>query len=200
MCLRINKRNTISAGSPIRPGRRLLGCRLASASYTAATICSSASTRSACSIQSSRRSLTSSAINPSTTVALYLPKATQKPDAGVEAIQPQAIPKGSDRILVVEDNEDVLEVTSAMLTTFGYWVVCARNGAEAIQMLESGQEFELLFSDVVMPNGMNGVERTREARRLSNGIKMLLTSGDAGAVLARHLAAGALPILARTLR
>src|ERR1700737_1691300 len=65
MCLRINKRNTISAGAPNRPRLRLLGCRLASASYTAATICSSASTRSACSIQTSRRSLTSSAINPS---------------------------------------------------------------------------------------------------------------------------------------
>src|SRR6266702_2817550 len=65
MCLRINKRNTISAGAPNRPRLRLLGCRLASASYTAATISSSASTRSACSIQPSRRSLTSPAINPS---------------------------------------------------------------------------------------------------------------------------------------
>jgi PAS domain S-box-containing protein len=121
-----------------------------------------------------------------TTVALYLPKATQKPDAEVEAIQTQAIPPGSERILVVEDNEDLLEVTTAMLTTFGYRVLCARNGAEAIQMLESGQEFELLFSDVVMPNGMNGVELAREARRLSKDIKILLTSGHAGDVLERH--------------
>src|SRR5205814_9298114 len=65
MCLRINKRNTISAGAPNRPRLRLLGCRFASASYTAATICSSARTRSACSIQPSRRSLTSPAIKPS---------------------------------------------------------------------------------------------------------------------------------------
>src|ERR1700758_97794 len=63
MCLRISRRNTVSAGMPRRP--RLLACRFASASYTAATICSSASTRSACRIQSSRRSLTSSAIKPS---------------------------------------------------------------------------------------------------------------------------------------
>lgn len=52
-------------GAPGRPRLRLLGCRFANASYTAATICSSASTWSACVIQSSRRSLTSSAINPS---------------------------------------------------------------------------------------------------------------------------------------
>ena len=141
-----------------------------------------------------------SASGVGTTVALYLPKATQKPDAGVEAIQPQAIPEGSERILLVEDNEDILEVTSAMLTTFGYRVVCARNGAEAVQMLESGQEFELLFSDVVMPNGMNGVELAREARRLSKGIKILLTSGYAGDVLERHQAVGEFPIIDKPYR
>ena len=136
-----------------------------------------------------------SAPGAGTTVALYLPKASQKPDAGVEAIQPQAVPQGSERILVVEDNADILEVTSAMLTTFGYRVLCARNGAEAIQVLESGQEFELLFSDVVMPNGMNGVELAREARRLRKGIKILLTSGYAGDVLERHQAVDEFPII-----
>src|SRR5580658_3584337 len=63
MCLRTNSRSTISAGAPRRP--RLFGCRFANASYTAATMSSSASTASACFIQLSRRSLTSSAINPS---------------------------------------------------------------------------------------------------------------------------------------
>jgi signal transduction histidine kinase len=135
-----------------------------------------------------------------TTVALYLPKATQKPDAEVEAIQTQAIPGGSERILVVDDNEDLLEVTSAMLTTFGYQVLCARNGAEAIQMFESGQEFELLFSDVVMPNGMSGIELAREARRLSKGIKVLLTSGYAGDVLERHRAVDEFPIIDKPFR
>jgi CheY-like chemotaxis protein len=135
-----------------------------------------------------------------TTVALYLPKATQEPDAGVEGIQTQAILRGSERILVVEDNEGILEVTSAMLTTFGYRVLCARNGAEAIQMLQTGQEFELLFSDVVMPNGMNGVELAREARRLSKGIKILLTSGYAGDVLERHQAVDEFPIIDKPFR
>src|SRR5262245_5274848 len=65
MCLRISNRSTTSAGAPSRPRLRLLGCRRASASYTAATICSSARTRSAYSIQPSRRSPTSPAIKPS---------------------------------------------------------------------------------------------------------------------------------------
>src|SRR6266481_9801538 len=65
MCLRINKRKTTSAGVPCRPRLRLLGCRFPKASYTAATSSSSSKTSSACFIQLSRRSLTSSAINPS---------------------------------------------------------------------------------------------------------------------------------------
>jgi len=130
-----------------------------------------------------------------TTVALYLPKAKQRPDAEAEAVQTQTIPGGSERVLVVEDNEDVLEVTSAMLTTFGYRVLCARNGAEALQMLKSGQEFELLFSDVVMPNGMSGVELARETKRLNKSIKILLTSGYAGDVLERHRSVDEFPII-----
>jgi signal transduction histidine kinase len=142
-----------------------------------------------------------SAPGAGTTVALYLPKATQKPDAEVEAIQTQqAIPGGSERILVVDDNEDLLKVTSAMLNSFGYRALCARNGAEAIQMLESGQEFDLLFSDVVMPNGINGVELAREARRFNKGIKVLLTSGYAGDVLERHRAVDEFPIIDKPFR
>jgi signal transduction histidine kinase len=135
-----------------------------------------------------------------TTVALYLPKATEEPDAEVEAIQPQAIPAGSERILVVDDNEALLQVTSAMLSTFGYQVFCARNGSEALRMLQSGQEFELLFSDIVMPGGMNGIELAREARRLRTGIKILLTSGYAENVLQRHGAVGEFPIIDKPFR
>jgi PAS domain S-box-containing protein len=129
-----------------------------------------------------------SAPGAGTTVALYLPRATQEPAAAQEATQAQATLGGSERILVVDDNEDLLEVTSAMLTTFGYRVHCARSAAEALQTLESGQEFELLLSDVVMPNGMNGIELSREARRRSKDIKILLTSGYAGDALERHRA------------
>jgi CheY-like chemotaxis protein len=75
-----------------------------------------------------------------------------------------------------------------MLTTFGYRVHCARDGAEALQVLQSGQGFELLFSDVVMPNGMNGIELARAARRLCKDIKILLTSGYAEDVLERYRA------------
>src|SRR5262249_24335297 len=114
-----------------------------------------------------------------TTIALYLRKAPQQAYAEVETDQTRAMPGGSERILLVEDNEDLLEVTSATLASLGYRVFSARNATEAIRILDSGQQFDLLFSDVVMPNGMNGVELAREAKRRSNEIKILLTSGYA---------------------
>jgi signal transduction histidine kinase/CheY-like chemotaxis protein len=130
-----------------------------------------------------------------TTVALYLPKADKAPDAPVQERSPRAIPGGSERILVVDDNEDLLEVTSAMLGSFGYEVVCARNGLEALKLLKSGEHFALLFSDIVMPSGMNGIELAREARRLCKDIKILLTSGYAGDALERHHAVDEFPII-----
>ncbi len=141
-----------------------------------------------------------SAPGAGTTIALYLPKAAQEPHAEVESDQRRAMPGGSERILLVEDNEDLLEVTSAMLTTFGYRVICARNGSEAIRILDSGQEFDLLFSDVVMPNGPNGVELAREAKRRNSEIRILLASGYAGDVLACHRAVDEFPIIHKPFR
>jgi signal transduction histidine kinase/HAMP domain-containing protein len=136
-----------------------------------------------------------SAPNAGTTIALYLPKATQGPHAEVETDQSQRMRGGSERILLVDDDDDLLEVTSEMLTTFGYRVLCARNSTEAIRIIESGHEFDLLFSDVVMPNGPNGVELAREAKRRNSEMKVLLTSGYAEDVLDRHAAVEEFPVI-----
>jgi CheY-like chemotaxis protein len=138
-----------------------------------------------------------SAIDVGTSVTLYLPKAAQTPEEEAQAVQSQPVPGGSGRILVVEDDEQVLDLTSATLTELGYQVRCARNGTEAIQMLESDKGFDLLFSDVVMPQGMSGVELAREAKRLRSGIKVLLTSGYAADVLERHQAADEFPFISK---
>ena len=136
-----------------------------------------------------------SAPGAGTTVALYLPATTQEPDAEQDTIETQAVPTGSERVLVVDDNEDLLNVTSAMLSTFGYHVSCANNGAEALRTLQSDQPFELLFSDIVMPNGLNGIELAREAKRLRKDIKILLTSGYAEGALQRNKAVGEFSII-----
>jgi signal transduction histidine kinase len=141
-----------------------------------------------------------SAPSVGTTVALYLPKARQELAAGTEADQSKTTPRGSERILVVEDNEDLLEVTSAMLTNFGYRALCARSGTEAIRILDSGEEFEILFSDIVLAGGLNGVELAREARRRNSEIKILLTTGYADHVLTRHDAVDEFPIIQKPFR
>jgi CheY-like chemotaxis protein len=140
-----------------------------------------------------------STLGKGTTVALYLPKATQKPDIETEDVQSQELPAGSERILVVEDNDDLLDLTSANLTKSGYQVRCARNGMEALRMLES-EEFDLVLSDIVMPNGINGIEVAREARRLNKHIKVLLASGYAADVLERHQAVDEFPIIDKPFR
>jgi signal transduction histidine kinase len=144
-----------------------------------------------------------STLGAGTTVILYLPKAAHMPEAQANVVQAQvatAAPTGSERILMVEDDERLLQVMSEILTELGYRVRCASNGAEALLMLESGEEFELLFSDVMMPAGMNGVELGREARRLNPNIKILLTSGHAEDVLQRHQAVDEFPVIIKPFR
>jgi CheY-like chemotaxis protein len=79
-------------------------------------------------------------------------------------------------------------------------VASARNGADAIQLLRSGKQFDLLFSDVVMPQGITGLELAREAKRQCNGIKILLTSGNAEDVLTRYGAANEFPVIGKPFR
>jgi signal transduction histidine kinase/CheY-like chemotaxis protein/HAMP domain-containing protein len=141
-----------------------------------------------------------SEVGVGTTISLYLPKSTQAPAATTDVVQIQDEPAGSGRILMVEDDEDVLDVTSTILRELGYQVLCARNGTDAINMLKADKQFDLLFSDVVMPQGINGVELAREAKRLRSSIKVLLTSGNAADVLARHGAEDEFPILGKPYR
>jgi signal transduction histidine kinase/CheY-like chemotaxis protein/HAMP domain-containing protein len=141
-----------------------------------------------------------SEVGVGTTISLYLPKSTQPPAASADVAEIRDVPSGSGRILMVEDDDDVLDVTSELLRRFGYHVLCARNGTEAVQMLQAGNRFDLLFSDVVMPRGINGVELAREAKRLCGGIKVLLTSGNAADVLARHGAEDEFPIIGKPYR
>jgi CheY-like chemotaxis protein len=59
----------------------------------------------------------------------------------------------------------------------GYEVAVARDGREALVTLRSGRPLDLLFSDIVMPNGVSGIELAQEARALTPALKVLLTSG-----------------------
>jgi len=85
--------------------------------------------------------------------------------------------KGSGRILVVEDDEIVREHVVSQLQGFGYEVEAAASAGVALTLLEKGARFDLLFTDVVMPGGMNGRQLADEALRRDPSLKVLFTSG-----------------------
>jgi len=117
-----------------------------------------------------------------TTVRLYLPRAiakaatarTPKPDRMQEA-------RPNERILVVEDNTEVRRTVVRQLRDLGYDTLEASGGKEAITILESGERIDLMFSDIVMPGGMDGTQLAEAATRVRPGLKILLTSGFARA-------------------
>ena len=82
-----------------------------------------------------------------------------------------------ERILVVDDDEAVLEVASTQLKSLGYRVIAAPNGAQALEMLASTPDVDLLFTDVSMPGGMGGREVADRAVQIRPGLKVLFASG-----------------------
>ncbi|HKW53007.1 MAG TPA: PAS domain S-box protein [Stellaceae bacterium] len=126
--------------------------------------------------QSGGRVHIDSKLGRGTQVTLYLPTdaAAQKRAAAQEKAA------GADpapTVLVVEDDADVLESTIGMLITLGFSVLTAGDGPTALNSLRREPRIDVLFTDVVMPRGMNGVELARQARALRPDIKVLLASG-----------------------
>jgi PAS domain S-box-containing protein len=119
-----------------------------------------------------------------TTIRIYFPRAGGPTKAGADAELPAApAPRGSETILVVEDNPAMRRITVNQLTDLGYRVLQAENGAAALGLLDKHPEIRLLFSDVVMPGGMTGYELARESRQRYPALKVLMTSGFASQTL-----------------
>ena len=108
---------------------------------------------------------------------LYLPPADAQVAIAVDAEPAPESPPGQETILVVEDDEAVRRFATSALTRLGYRVHEARHGAEALGMLDTIGDFDLLFTDVVLPKGMNGRELAEEIKRRRPGVRVLYTSG-----------------------
>jgi len=93
------------------------------------------------------------------------------PAASATARRPNA------KILVVDDNQGVLGIAVDQLTSLGYRVIAASNGADALEMLRNDDEVDLLFTDVVMPGELAGRALADKARDLRPGLKVLFSSG-----------------------
>lgn len=117
-----------------------------------------------------------------TTVSLLFPAVSGEAVA-LERAPQRELKGGAETILMVEDNPDVMEMGQSILTDFGYTVVTATTAREALDRVQAGQAFDLLFTDIVMPGGMNGVTLAHEVRRRRPVAKILLTTGWADRAL-----------------
>jgi CheY-like chemotaxis protein len=121
-----------------------------------------------------------SAPGKGTTFQLLLPASDAPVETVTADVRPKAVVGGTERILVVEDDPTVLALTLDMVTGLGYHATSATNAAEALAIIHTGVEIDLLFTDVVMPGGVSGVSLARTARELRPDLKVLLTSGFVG--------------------
>jgi DNA-binding NtrC family response regulator len=85
-----------------------------------------------------------------------------------------------EHVLAVEDDERVLALTVEMLTELGYRVSTATEAQAALEVLQGEDAVDVLFTDVIMPGGMSGVQLAEAAAELKPGMKVLLTSGYLG--------------------
>jgi len=138
-------------------------------------------------------------------VKLYFPRAA--------ALKPMLVPSfasasktpapppisGRERILVVEDDAGLRAVAVLMLRDMGYETFEAADSHGALEALRYQPNIDLVFTDVIMPNGMTGYELLREARKLHPTIKALLTSGYSKREVTRDDIEGA-PLLEKPYR
>ena len=121
-----------------------------------------------------------------TTVKLYLPQATGVADtlpaeAGISEFE-----LGDESILIVEDDALVREYVVTQVSRFGFHTLAASNAAEALAIINGPERIDLLFTDVIIPGGMNGRQVATEALKLRPGLKILYTSGYTENAIVHH--------------
>ena len=119
-----------------------------------------------------------------TTIRLYLPPARGAADAPTSPAAPVA--GGSETILVVEDDSLVRNFVIAQLQALGYKTIAAADSRAAMALIENGEPFDLLFTDVIMPGGMTGRQLADEVIKRRPGMKVLYTSGYTDNAIVHH--------------
>jgi len=121
-----------------------------------------------------------------TTFKIYLPRVAETPERPESATGTPTPVRGSETVLVVEDQEEVRKLTQRVLEGRGYAVLAARNGAEALEIVaRHPTRIHLMITDVVMP-GMNGRELAELACARRSDLKVLYVSGYTGEAVLQH--------------
>jgi signal transduction histidine kinase/CheY-like chemotaxis protein len=121
-----------------------------------------------------------------TTVKLYLPQAAGAPDALLSEASVAAVEHGDEFILIVEDDALVRDYVVTQIKRFGYHTLAASNAAEGLAIVNGPQRIDLLFTDVIIPGGMNGRQLAMEALRRRPELKVLYTSGYTENAIVHH--------------
>ena len=103
-------------------------------------------------------------------------------------------------ILVVEDDTDVRLAVVETLELSGYRVLSARDGPEALSVLEADPGIDLMFSDLIRPQGMSGLDLVTEARRKRPDLRIILTSGYSAQMLPREDKGPVFPLIKKPYR
>jgi len=128
--------------------------------------------------QSGGTAIIQSKVGRGTTVSIYLPATGEAvPAERKHPILADQIQSEKGTALLVEDNKEVASVSAGYLEELGYTVEVALNGSDALQKLQNGHSYDLVFSDLLMPGSVAGLELARVVRSSHPNIPILLTTG-----------------------
>jgi PAS domain S-box-containing protein len=121
-----------------------------------------------------------------TTFKIYLPRVDEPPEEFKEKVEVKEIPRGSETILLVEDEKEVLKLASRILKEQGYRILEAATGEEALKICKENKgPFHLLLTDVVMPQ-MSGRQLKERLGQVGQGFKVLYMSGYTDNAIVHH--------------
>jgi signal transduction histidine kinase/CheY-like chemotaxis protein/CHASE3 domain sensor protein len=135
--------------------------------------------------QSSGHAKIYSEVGHGTTIKMYLPR-SRRPEETPALTDAEPVTGGSERILLVEDDEDVRRAVAEMTRSLGYQVLEAKDGEQAMEMLQNGTTVDLLFTDVVMSGSVSGRVLANRAQELLPSLAVLFTSGYTENAIIHH--------------
>ena len=128
-----------------------------------------------------------SELGQGTLVRLLLPEADAEAVEELDEQDSRSIPLGQgERIFIIEDDDDVRDATSSMLSTLGYQVIDGGDGTQALQGLSRAGEVDLLLTDIVLPSGLRGTEIAAQARDHRGSLTILYMAGYAEEATTAH--------------
>jgi CheY-like chemotaxis protein len=121
-----------------------------------------------------------------TTVTFYLQLAQETPKAPKVVVEGRSPSSARRKVLVVDDEVDLLEIAFTYLNEIGYTAFRAIDGASALEIVRHEQDIDLVVTDVIMPGGMNGAELVQKIREFDPHIKVIYSSGFPADALAER--------------